>query len=128
MACKDEHGMTIKQRLAELKEKREKATQGEWHEFAMYGDSGDWAQLKLPHHPLMAEMLKASDCFFIVDWVNAFPDILTYIEELERKVAAGEALAEAVESMIEADREHGFAPQNMQVKMLAAYKEATKDV
>lgn len=94
--------------IKRLKELREKATQGEWHEEEF------------------GEFREDDDLKFALALVNHFPDLLTYIEELERKVAAGDRCRKVLLknfSPLQGRNQDDYIERN---RALRAYEEATE--
>lgn len=89
----------IKAKLAALRAAREAATQGEWLEGqVMFGDTGEWSTLALPHHGAMNDMFKLNDANFINTAANEWTALITALERacsfIEQEASIGKPVSE----------------------------------
>lgn len=94
--------------LQRLKELREKATAGPWDWIItrFHGVTEDKQYISIGSSVVRESIARmvgtegvqySDDAELIVSLVNAFPDLITYIESLEKKVKAGEELVSGLE-------------------------------
>jgi len=93
--------------LQRLKELREKATAGPWDWIItrFHGVTEDKQYISIGSSVVRESIARmvgtegvqySDDAELIVSLVNAFPDLITYIESLEKKVEAGKELEKAI--------------------------------